>query len=98
MASRGEYVRTIRLLQFFLLIVLAAPACRELLANPLVIAHVTVIDVSTGKALPNRNVVIQGDRVAAVGAGTIKPEKGVAVIEGYGKFLIPGLWDMHIHL
>jgi imidazolonepropionase-like amidohydrolase len=92
-------VRAIRLLQLFGVIVLATTVGGETTAdNRLVIAHVTVIDVSGGKALPNRSVVIQGDRVAAVEAGTIKPEKGVTVIDARGKFLIPGLWDMHIHL
>jgi hypothetical protein len=34
----------------------------------------------------------------AVEDGTIKPEEGATVIDGYGKFAIPGLWDMHVHL
>jgi imidazolonepropionase-like amidohydrolase len=91
-------VRRFGLLYFFILIALTAPTRGEPPAKQLVIAHVTVIDVSTGKALPDRNVVIQGDRIASVEAGAVKQENGVTVIDGRGKFLIPGLWDMHIHL
>lgn len=66
-------------------------------AQSLIIKNVTVID-GTG-AGPRRNVSV------GVGAGRItaiekklKTAKGILVIDGRGKFLIPGLWDMHIHL
>jgi hypothetical protein len=55
----------------------------------LVIVHVSMIDVDTGKALPDRNVVIKGDRITAVEDGAIKPEEGAIVIDGHGKFAIP---------
>jgi hypothetical protein len=41
-------------------------------------------------------VVLAGDRIASVGKGA--PPAGARVVEGRGKFLIPGLWDMHVHL
>ena len=66
-------------------------------AQSLIIKNVTVID-GTG-AGPRRNVSV------GVGAGRItaiekklKTAPGIKVIDGRGKFLIPGLWDMHIHL
>ena len=65
---------------------------------PIVIAHVTVIDTTGGPARPNMTVVIEGDRITRVGAQGSKPApKGARFIDGAGKFLIPGLWDMHIH-
>ncbi len=82
-----------------LLLCAGAPGARSLEANgPIAITNVTVIDTTGGPAKPNMTVVIEGDRIAAVGAagGTAVP-KGARVVDGKGKFLIPGLWDMHIH-
>jgi imidazolonepropionase-like amidohydrolase len=59
------------------------------------IQDVTVIDVATAKAVAHRTVVIDGDQIASV--GTAMPA-GARIISGRGKFLIPGLWDMHVHL
>src|SRR6185295_5890917 len=43
-------------------------------------------------------VVIQGDRISAVGPrGKITIPKGATVVDAHGKFLLPGLWDMHAH-
>ncbi|MFD5094430.1 amidohydrolase family protein [Amycolatopsis thailandensis] len=63
-----------------------------------VISQVTLID-GTGAA-PRRDVsvVLVGDRIAWVGGSGQIPETGGArVIDGRGKYLIPGLWDMHTH-
>lgn len=44
-------------------------------------------------------VIVMGDRIAAVGrTGKIRVPKGAQVIDATGKYLIPGLWDMHVHL
>lgn len=66
---------------------------------PLVIAHVTVIDATGGPARPGTTVVVLGNRIAALGADEkIAVPKAAHVVDGTGKFLIPGLWDMHVHL
>jgi len=64
-----------------------------------VITAVTVIDVPAGRAIPDQTVVVTGDRIARTGprAG-FKVPSGATVVDGTGKFLIPGLWDMHGHL
>ena len=62
------------------------------------ITHVTVIDTESGKELHDQTVAISGDRVSGVqdsNATAIPPE--ARVIDGSGKYLIPGLWDMHVH-
>jgi imidazolonepropionase-like amidohydrolase len=65
----------------------------------LVLQHVTVIDGTERVPQPDQTVVIVGDRINAIGpAGQIKIEKTARVIDGRGKFLIPGLWDMHVHI
>jgi len=69
------------------------------IANPLVFNHVTVIDVTGGPALADRTVVVSGNSIIAVSAsGSIEIPKGAQVVDGRGKFLIPGLWDMHTHI
>jgi len=47
---------------------------------------------------PDMTVVITGNRIAAIGrTGQVRIPRGVQVINAAGKFLIPGLWDMHVH-
>src|SRR5262249_38370473 len=67
--------------------------------RPLAITHVTVIDATGAPPLPDRPVIVEGDRIAAVDtAARAAIPKRAEVIDGSGKFLIPGLWDMHGHL
>jgi len=68
-------------------------------AQSLVIKHVTVIDATGRSPAPNMTVVIDGDRIVAVSRSKKKMRipTTAAVVDGIGKFLIPGLWDMHVH-
>ena len=65
-------------------------------AQPLAFTHVTIVDTSNGKLYADSTVVIQGNQIIAVGRRVPIP-KGAQVIDASGKFLIPGLWDMHFH-
>ncbi|MBZ5602188.1 MAG: amidohydrolase family protein [Acidobacteriia bacterium] len=60
-----------------------------------VIRDVTVIDVTSSAARPHQNVVIEGQKIVSIGPAI---PAGARVVNGRGKFLIPGLWDMHVHL
>ena len=78
----------------------ALVACTVLVcAADVAITHVTLIDTEAGGARRDVTVVISGDRIAAVrdAASTHAPD-GAEIIDGRGKFLIPGLWDMHVHM
>jgi hypothetical protein len=66
-------------------------------AQSLVIQNVTIIDATGVDARPAMSVGIENGRITAI-KKKIKPGKGAAIIDGTGKFLIPGLWDMHVHL
>ncbi|HYH78472.1 MAG TPA: amidohydrolase family protein [Longimicrobium sp.] len=69
----------------------AAPA-------PVAITHATVVDVEGGRALADQTVLVQGSRITAVGpAARVAVPAGARVVDGRGKFVIPGLWDMHVH-
>src|ERR1700733_770994 len=62
------------------------------------ITHVTVINPGTSSVQANRTVVITGDHIAAVSdAAKAQPPKDARVIDATGQYLIPGLWDMHVH-
>ena len=65
-------------------------------AQTLAITGVTVIDVETGGRMNGVTVVTRADRIDAVGPGAAIP-RGATTVDGRGKFLIPGLWDMHAH-
>ena len=68
-------------------------------SGDLVVTNVTVFDSQTGTLVPNQRVTVNGDRIFAV-----EPEDRQATsatsqtINGKGKILLPGLWDMHAHL
>jgi len=70
-------------------------------ADELVITDVTVFDSKSGKAMPHQEVTVKGNRIAQVGdyrAMHRKRKTGdVFIVDGSGKVLLPGLWDMHQH-
>jgi len=87
-----------------LLLLLALPALLlaqpqpDLQPKPLALTRVTVIDATGAEAKPDMTVVVREGRIAALGrTGKVPIPKGAQVIDAGGKFLIPGLWDMHVH-
>jgi imidazolonepropionase-like amidohydrolase len=64
----------------------------------ILIENVTVIDGTGREPMPGRSVLVEGDHIAAIRDHAIAAPKDAAVIDGRGKFLIPGLIDTHIHL
>jgi hypothetical protein len=67
--------------------------------KPLAFTHVTVIDATGAPPKPDRTVVIAGGRISVLDTSAkLTPPQDAQVIDATGKFLIPGLWDMHIHL
>lgn len=67
-------------------------------SKPLIFTHVTVIDATGAPAKPEMSLVVAGSRIIALGrSGKVRIPNGAEVINATGKFLIPGLWDMHTH-
>ena len=64
----------------------------------LLLEHVTVID-STGSApRPDTCVLIEGGKIKSIASsGQSNPADGSLIVDARGKFLIAGLWDMHVH-
>jgi imidazolonepropionase-like amidohydrolase len=65
--------------------------------GPLVFHDATVFDARGAKMVPHQDVTVEGNRVRSV-APTGAPPAGAEVIDGRGKTLVPGLWDMHAHV
>lgn len=88
------------MLPLILLLLPAAPPADLPAPPPLAIAHVTVIDTNGGPPLPGRTVLIRDGKIAAVAPDATAPPlpAEATILDGSGKFLIPGLWDMHVHL
>src|SRR6185436_13283404 len=75
---------------------LAVASVAALAQTAIVIRDVTLIDMTRPTARASMTIVVEGDRISMVGRG-IRTPKNAKVIDGRGKFLIPGLWDMHVH-
>jgi imidazolonepropionase-like amidohydrolase len=85
------------LLLLLILIAVFAGAQSARDSNTMAITHVTVIDVTGAAPKPDMTVTVRGGRIAEIKRSSRKIPKETQVIDGSGKFLIPGLWDMHVH-
>ena len=67
-------------------------------AGVLALTHVTVIDMTGAPPKPDMTVVIEGNRITSIAhSRKMRIPQSAEVINATGKFLIPGLWDMHVH-
>ena len=87
---------------FALLLTILLPALLTVRTHPanrqLVLIHVTVIDMTGAPPKSDQTVIIAGNRIAALSKnGEMPVPQDSQVIDATGKFLIPGLWDMHTH-
>lgn len=79
-------------------IILCLPACGNCQADPSAfqLTHVTVIDGTGAAAQQDQTVLVREGRIANISGA---PTPGdIRTIDARAKFLIPGLWDMHVHL
>jgi imidazolonepropionase-like amidohydrolase len=68
-------------------------------STALAVLGATLIDGTGRPAMPDATVVVEGERLTAVGPSAITPvPPGAQTIDGRGKFLMPGLVDMHVHV
>lgn len=87
-------IRTIAAVFVILFAITAGTAQQRTLA----ITGVTVIDPVSGKGTGRSTVLIKGTRIVGVGkVGNVKIPRGARIYNASGKFVIPGLWDMHVH-
>ena len=90
---RGDFRRAI--LVAASLIAWAAPSHAQ---PTIAITNVTVIDGRQPTPRVNQTVIVRGNRIVSVSpAGSASVPAAARVLEGRGKFLVPGFWDMHVH-
>jgi imidazolonepropionase-like amidohydrolase len=82
------------------LLLVGSEAGAQAVANPpLAITHVTVVDVAGGHPLSDVTVSVANGRIVGIApSGTSRVPPGTTAVDGAGKYLIPGLWDMHVHI
>ena len=74
------------------------PAPRDSDSGTIYITHVTVIDTQSGRESGDQTVVISAERISEVrDSKSVQPPGSAKVVDATGKYLIPGLWDMHVH-
>ena len=58
---------------------------------------ITVVDGTGSDPIPDANVLIEGNRIVEISTGTLEVPEGSQVIDGTGRFVVPGFIDMHTH-
>lgn len=84
-------------LTLLLLLVMLFSSCTRVANHDCLITNVNIVDVKTGRILKNKTIGIDSNRISAIYDKEIPYSDSAIVIDGYGKYLIPGLWDMHAH-
>ena len=64
----------------------------------ILIKSITIIDVVSGKLIKNQDIKIKNNRIIEIGlSDSVNNLDDSFIIDGHGKFILPGLWDMHTH-
>jgi hypothetical protein len=67
-------------------------------SQSLVLTHASIIDVTNGAVYSDQTLVVTGSRIQALGnSSAIKIPKGSKAVDATCKYVIPGLWDSHVH-
>jgi len=81
-----------------LLLTILLPTILIAQTKPLVFTNVTLIDMVASKPKTDMTVIVEGNRITSIRkSNKIRVPKNAQVIEADGKYLIPSLWDMHVH-
>ena len=87
-----------RLLVLLLLFAAHNATAQQTRSKSIALLHVTIIDMTGAPPKRDMGVLITGDRIASLTQSKrLRIPGGAQVINSAGKFLIPGLWDMHVH-
>ncbi len=67
-----------------------------LVAQTLTLDNVTIVDVTNGRLQDHKTITVEANRITRIDNSTAA-SKASATLDGTGMFVIPGLWDMHVH-
>ena len=87
----------IQYLLFLVLSILVLVGCNSKQNADIIISNINVIDVVQGKLINSQDVIISGDQIIDILSHDEQEYQAKELINGEGKYLIPGLWDMHVH-
>jgi imidazolonepropionase-like amidohydrolase len=94
-SRRSRFLDSLRSLGMTLML---ASSATPLPAQAIAVTRVTVIDGTSSRPRANQTVIVDGNRIVSVGPATsARVPAGARVVDGRGKFLVPGFWDMHVH-
>ncbi|QLC22406.1 amidohydrolase family protein [Parasphingopyxis sp. CP4] len=92
----GILVVAIAIVVLAIAIPLASPP-NDAVRTDIVIANVNIVDVEEGRIIEGQDVFVRDGTIAQIApAGTVEAS-GYTAINGRGRYLMPGLWDMHSH-
>jgi imidazolonepropionase-like amidohydrolase len=95
LSLRKGLMRAVFVLAIYLPLVSCAPPRKDVLA----VTHVTVVDMTGAPPRADQTAIIEKQRIVALGpSDPAAIPRGAQILDAHGKFLIPGLVDMHIHL
>ena len=86
-----------RMLFLFLAFMLSGLLRAQTSPTALVLRGGTLVDVASGKEIPDSTIVMRGERIEQVGSGNMGIPDGAQIIDAKGKWIIPGLIDSHAH-
>jgi len=86
---------TSRIFILTIAVLIAFPSSRALAQQITVLRGATVIDGTGSAPQPDTNIVIRDNRIQSIGSSRIP--RGATVVDVSGKFVVPGLWDKHLH-
>lgn len=91
------FSKTTKSVLVFFLLIIPFMLFSQVGKHECIIINVNIVDVKSGVILANRTVAIDSNRITAIYDTKIVDSGSTIVIDGKGKYLIPGLWDMHAH-
>jgi imidazolonepropionase-like amidohydrolase len=78
------------------IVALIAPA---LIAQTLAITDTNVVDPRAATSTPHRTILVENGRIRSIApAASVRIPSGARILRASGRFVIPGLWDMHVHV
>lgn len=80
-------------------VVWLSAACHDAVDVELLLEGAGVIDLEAGRVVSGVSIGIRGDRIVHVGRpGSMRTTASTVVVDARGKYVLPGFWDMHVHV
>ena len=81
-----------------LLCLAACTACAPPAPADIMVTHVNIVDVERGLLLADRTIAVRAGRIERIDSGGPAKRRARVVLDGTSRYVLPGLWDMHVHV